>query len=168
LALPALQWRNGRCLSTASWPPPTRFIPSRATLDDIEIANTTIPKGSQVALVLAGGSRNPDHVRAPTGSTPTDSVSSATTTNTSVSAVAFTTASTHRSPGLRPRSRSASWPAGSSAPAWPQTPRPTGPTRSYPPPPSHTTTSPRPGLTSTTSSRRPRARLRLATCRSSS
>ena len=45
--------------------PPVQFIPSRATLDDIEIANTTIPKGSQVRLVLAAGSRDPDHVRDP-------------------------------------------------------------------------------------------------------
>jgi cytochrome P450 len=45
--------------------PPVHFVPWRATLDDIEIADTTIPKGSQVMLVLAAGSRDPDHVRDP-------------------------------------------------------------------------------------------------------
>jgi cytochrome P450 len=45
--------------------PPVHFIPWRAALDDIEIAGTTIPKGSRVVLVLAAGSRDPDHVREP-------------------------------------------------------------------------------------------------------
>jgi cytochrome P450 len=45
--------------------PPVHFIPWRTTLDDIEIADTTIPKGSRVVLVLAAGSRDPDHVRDP-------------------------------------------------------------------------------------------------------
>jgi cytochrome P450 len=45
--------------------PPVHFVPWRATLDDIEIAGTTIPAGSQVILVLASGSRDPDHVRDP-------------------------------------------------------------------------------------------------------
>ena len=42
--------------------PPVHFLPWRAALDDIEIAGTTIPKGSQVTLVLASGSRDPAHV----------------------------------------------------------------------------------------------------------
>jgi len=45
--------------------PPVHFVPWRATLDDVEIADTTIPAGSQVILVLASGSRDPDHVRDP-------------------------------------------------------------------------------------------------------
>jgi cytochrome P450 len=43
--------------------PPVHFIPRRVALDDIEIAGTTIPKGSRVVLVLASGSRDPAHVR---------------------------------------------------------------------------------------------------------
>jgi cytochrome P450 len=45
--------------------PPVHFIPRRATLDDIEVAGTTIPKGSRVVLVLASGNRDPAHVRDP-------------------------------------------------------------------------------------------------------
>ncbi|MPV88780.1 cytochrome P450 [Georgenia ruanii] len=45
--------------------PPVHFIPWRAALDDIEIAGTTIPRGSRVVLVLASGSRDPAHVRDP-------------------------------------------------------------------------------------------------------
>jgi cytochrome P450 len=45
--------------------PPVHFVPWRAALDDIEIADTTIPKGSQVVLVLASGNRDPAHVRDP-------------------------------------------------------------------------------------------------------
>jgi cytochrome P450 len=45
--------------------PPVHFIPWRTALDDIEIAGTTIPKGSRVMLVLAAGSRDPDHVHDP-------------------------------------------------------------------------------------------------------
>jgi cytochrome P450 len=45
--------------------PPVHFIPWRVALDDIEIAGTTIPKGSRVVLLLAAGSRDPDHVRDP-------------------------------------------------------------------------------------------------------
>ena len=45
--------------------PPVQFLPWRTTLDDIEIAGTTIPKGAPVTLVLAAGSRDPDHVRDP-------------------------------------------------------------------------------------------------------
>lgn len=46
--------------------PPVQFLSSgRNTLDDIEIAGTTIPKGSPVALVLASGSRDPQFVSDP-------------------------------------------------------------------------------------------------------
>jgi cytochrome P450 len=39
--------------------PPVQFLSSRATLADIDIAGTTIPAGSPLALVLAAGSRDP-------------------------------------------------------------------------------------------------------------
>ncbi|MCD2195848.1 cytochrome P450 [Actinomycetospora endophytica] len=45
--------------------PPVQFLPNRTALDDIEIADTTIPSGSRVTLVLAAGSRDPAHVRDP-------------------------------------------------------------------------------------------------------
>ena len=45
--------------------PPVQFLPIRNTLDDIEVAGTTIPKGSPVTLVLAAGSRDPAHVPDP-------------------------------------------------------------------------------------------------------
>ncbi|MFE4367987.1 cytochrome P450 [Streptomyces sp. NPDC056835] len=46
--------------------PPVQFLSnSRTTLDDIEVAGTTIPKGSPVTLVLAAGSRDPDFVSDP-------------------------------------------------------------------------------------------------------
>ncbi|MFG2518195.1 cytochrome P450 [Streptomyces sp. NPDC048527] len=46
--------------------PPVQFLAnSRATLDDIEVAGTTIPAGSPVTLVLAAGSRDPDFVPDP-------------------------------------------------------------------------------------------------------
>ena len=45
--------------------PPVQFLPNRNTLDDIEVAGTTIPKGSPVTLVLAAGSRDPAHVPDP-------------------------------------------------------------------------------------------------------
>ena len=40
--------------------PPVQFLPRRIALDDIEIAGTTIPKGSPIMLVLAAGNRDPD------------------------------------------------------------------------------------------------------------
>jgi cytochrome P450 len=46
-------------------PPVQMLTNNRNTLDDIEIAGTTIPKGSQVTLVLAAGSRDPAHVADP-------------------------------------------------------------------------------------------------------
>ncbi|MFE4330764.1 cytochrome P450 [Streptomyces sp. NPDC056831] len=46
--------------------PPVQFLSNnRNTLDDIEIADTTIPKGSPVTLALAAGSRDPDFVPDP-------------------------------------------------------------------------------------------------------
>jgi cytochrome P450 len=45
--------------------PPVHVLPNRAALDDIDIAGTTIPRGAQIALVLAAGSRDPDHVADP-------------------------------------------------------------------------------------------------------
>jgi cytochrome P450 len=45
--------------------PPVQLLPNRAALDDIDIAGTTIPKGARVVLVLAAGSRDPDHVHDP-------------------------------------------------------------------------------------------------------
>jgi cytochrome P450 len=40
-------------------PPVQALTNNRNTLDDIEVAGTTIPKGSRVTLVLAAGSRDP-------------------------------------------------------------------------------------------------------------
>ncbi len=45
--------------------PPVQFLQNRNTLDDIEVAGTTIPKGSRVTLVLAAGSRDPADVHDP-------------------------------------------------------------------------------------------------------
>ncbi|GAA1268551.1 cytochrome P450 [Pseudonocardia aurantiaca] len=46
--------------------PPVQFLSNnRNTLDDIEVAGTTIPKGSMVTLVLAAGSRDPADVPEP-------------------------------------------------------------------------------------------------------
>jgi cytochrome P450 len=46
-------------------PPVQALTNSRNTLDDIEVAGTTIPKGSAVILVLAAGSRDPGSVPHP-------------------------------------------------------------------------------------------------------
>jgi cytochrome P450 len=45
--------------------PPVQFIQSRVALADIDIAGTTIPAGAPITLVLAAGSRDPDHVPDP-------------------------------------------------------------------------------------------------------
>jgi cytochrome P450 len=46
--------------------PPVQFLSNnRNTLDDIEVAGITIPKGSLVTLVLAAGSRDPAHIPDP-------------------------------------------------------------------------------------------------------
>jgi len=39
--------------------PPVHLLPNRVALDDIDIAGTTIPKGSPVTLALAAGNRDP-------------------------------------------------------------------------------------------------------------
>jgi cytochrome P450 len=51
-------------------PPVQMLTNNRDTLDDIEVAGTTIPKGSRVTLVLAAGSRDPAHVTDPVRSRP--------------------------------------------------------------------------------------------------
>lgn len=45
--------------------PPVQFLSNRTALDDIDIAGTTIPRGAPITLVLAAGSRDPDHVSDP-------------------------------------------------------------------------------------------------------
>jgi len=45
--------------------PPVQLITSRTALDDIEVAGTTIPGGAPMVLVLAAGSRDPEHVPHP-------------------------------------------------------------------------------------------------------
>jgi cytochrome P450 len=45
--------------------PPVQLLPNRIALDDIDIAGTTIPRGAAITLVLAAGSRDPDHVADP-------------------------------------------------------------------------------------------------------
>ena len=45
--------------------PPVHFLTSRVALDDIDVAGTTIPGGTPIVLVLAAGSRDPDHVPHP-------------------------------------------------------------------------------------------------------
>jgi cytochrome P450 len=45
--------------------PSVHLITWRVTLDDIEVADTVIPKGSPVILALAAGNRDPEHVPDP-------------------------------------------------------------------------------------------------------
>jgi cytochrome P450 len=45
--------------------PPVQFLPNRTALDDIDVAGTTIPRGAKIILVLAAGSRDPQHVAHP-------------------------------------------------------------------------------------------------------
>jgi cytochrome P450 len=45
--------------------PPVHIIPWRAAYSDIPIADTVIPKGSQIMLMLASGSRDPSRFRDP-------------------------------------------------------------------------------------------------------
>jgi cytochrome P450 len=45
--------------------PPIQYLPERAALADITIAGTTIPKGSQLTLLLAAASRDPDRFTDP-------------------------------------------------------------------------------------------------------
>jgi cytochrome P450 len=44
--------------------PPVQLL-ARVALEDIDVAGTTIPAGAPIRLVLAAGSRDPDHVRDP-------------------------------------------------------------------------------------------------------
>jgi cytochrome P450 len=45
--------------------PPVQLLTSRTALEDIDVAGTTIPRGAPIVLVLAAGSRDPDHVSHP-------------------------------------------------------------------------------------------------------
>ncbi|WP_217560211.1 cytochrome P450 [Streptomyces sp. GbtcB6] len=45
--------------------PPVHIIPWRAAYSDVTVADTVIPKGSQVMLMLASGSRDPDRFHDP-------------------------------------------------------------------------------------------------------
>jgi cytochrome P450 len=45
--------------------PPVQMLPNRVALDDIEIAGTTIPRGSPLTLMLASGNRDPHRFRDP-------------------------------------------------------------------------------------------------------
>ncbi|GAA2607934.1 cytochrome P450 [Dactylosporangium fulvum] len=45
--------------------PPVQFLTSRVALDDIDLDGTTVPRGASITLVLAAGSRDPDHVTDP-------------------------------------------------------------------------------------------------------
>lgn len=45
--------------------PPVHFLPNRVAIDDIDVAGSTIPKGSPIALALASGSRDPGRFRDP-------------------------------------------------------------------------------------------------------
>ncbi|MFI2645276.1 cytochrome P450 [Streptomyces sp. NPDC018610] len=45
--------------------PPVHIIPWRAAFGDIELGDTTIPKGSQIMLMLASGSRDPNRFPEP-------------------------------------------------------------------------------------------------------
>jgi cytochrome P450 len=45
--------------------PPVQYLPERAALADITIGGTTIPKGSQLTLLLAAANQDPDRFRHP-------------------------------------------------------------------------------------------------------
>lgn len=45
--------------------PPVHIIPWRAAYSDVTVADTVIPKGSQIMLMLASGSRDPSHFHEP-------------------------------------------------------------------------------------------------------
>lgn len=49
----------------ARYEPPVQMLLNRSTLADIDIADTTIPEGSPLVLVLAAGSRDPRRFAAP-------------------------------------------------------------------------------------------------------
>jgi len=50
--------------------PPVHILPNRVALDDIDIAGSTIPKGSPITLMLASGNRDPDRFIDPDGFDP--------------------------------------------------------------------------------------------------
>ncbi|MFB8035637.1 cytochrome P450 [Streptomyces sp. NPDC056004] len=50
--------------------PPVHIIPWRAAYSDITVADTVVPKGSQIMLMLASGSRDPDRFHDPDGFDP--------------------------------------------------------------------------------------------------
>ncbi|MER7678307.1 cytochrome P450 [Streptomyces sp. NPDC096934] len=50
--------------------PPVHIIPWRAAYSDITVGDTVIPKGSQIMLMLASGSRDPDRFEDPDRFTP--------------------------------------------------------------------------------------------------
>ena len=41
--------------------PPVQYLPNRSAVADIDVGGSTIPKGSRVVLLLASGSRDPQH-----------------------------------------------------------------------------------------------------------
>jgi cytochrome P450 len=45
--------------------PPVQFLVTRTALDDIDVAGTIIPRGAPIVLVLAAGSRDPEHIPHP-------------------------------------------------------------------------------------------------------
>jgi cytochrome P450 len=45
--------------------PPVQLLISRTALEDIDVAGTTIPRSAPIVLVLAAGSRDPDHISHP-------------------------------------------------------------------------------------------------------
>jgi cytochrome P450 len=45
--------------------PPVQLLTSRTAIDDIDVAGTTIPSGAPIVLVLAAGSRDPNHISHP-------------------------------------------------------------------------------------------------------
>ncbi|MBV6702928.1 cytochrome P450 [Kitasatospora aureofaciens] len=51
--------------------PPVQLLPQRTPLTDLEVADTTIPKGVPVVLVLASGNRDPKRFRDPDRFDPT-------------------------------------------------------------------------------------------------
>jgi len=52
---------NGLIEELLRYEPPVQMLPNRATLADINVDGTTIPEGSPLILVLAAGSRDPEH-----------------------------------------------------------------------------------------------------------
>jgi cytochrome P450 len=80
--------------------PPVQINPKYTTLDDVQVADVTIPKGSRVVLALAAANETRTGSPIRTGSIP-----SGRTTSTSASSPVSTTASAPGSPARRRRSR---------------------------------------------------------------